>query len=82
MLDPEGHKKTTARNRKGSAEILRGRGIEFSEHNRGAHLIIFFTNIGFVDFWPGTGKFIVRESGRCGRGVRNLLKLCEVRHGN
>jgi hypothetical protein len=72
MLDPERHKEKTASNRASSAAYLRSRGIEFSEHNNGAHLIVGHNGL-VVDFWPGTGLWIVRN-GRKGRGVRNLVR--------
>lgn len=67
--------KKRKRNRENSTEILKSRGVEFSSHNKGAHLIVT-SRYGLVDFWPGTGKFIVRKSGEKGRGVFNLLKMC------
>jgi len=62
-----------AGNRENSAKILTDNGIRFDSKNAAAHLIIYGASIT-VDFWPGTGKFIVR-GGKTGRGVFNLLKL-------
>ena len=76
MLDPDGHKTKTRHNRQSSAGLLRRHGVVFSEHNRGAHLVVYGDRV-VVDFWPGTGKYIVRESGEKGRGVKNLLTLLE-----
>ncbi len=60
-------------NREQSAQILKNAGISFESKNFGAHLIVTH-NGKTVDFWPGTGKFIVR-GGTTGRGVYNLLRL-------
>ena len=80
MLDPEGHKEKTARNRESSARLLRDRGIAFTAHNRGAHLVV--THAGrTADFWPGTGKWIFRGMpGYEGRGVRNLVEKLRSNH--
>jgi hypothetical protein len=72
MLDPEGHRQKTAHNRKASAEYLNRFGISFEERNGGAHLIVSH-GPRTVDFWPGTGLWIVRVFCRHGRGVRNLV---------
>lgn len=63
--------------RENSPKILTERGIEFEIKNQGVHLIVR-GNGHVVDFWPGTGKFIMRERGsRKGRGVFNLLKYVQ-----
>lgn len=67
-----------ANNRKQSAQLLTERGVEFESKSAGVHLIVTARD-GLVDFWPGTGKFIPRFAGRKGRGVFNLLKLCETK---
>jgi len=60
-------------NRVTSANILKENNISFDVHNNGAHLIV--RHEGFiVDFWPGTGKYIVRGSNTYKRGVYRLLK--------
>lgn len=61
-----------AANRQSSADLLRERGIKFDSKNDGAHLVVSHGE-HVADFWPGTGKFILR-GGRAGRGVFNLLK--------
>ena len=66
-------KNKRAKNRASSAEILKEAGIKFDEKNFGAHLIVF-TGGAAIDFWPGTGKWIVRAGGE-GRGVHELIKL-------
>lgn len=58
-----------AGNRIASTELLRAEGFSFTLHNGGAHLIVE----QYVDFWPGTGLFRNRHTGRKGRGVRNLV---------
>ena len=62
-----------ADNREQSAEYLAQRGIPFVEKNGGAHLIVE-GNECFIDFWPGTGKWIARN-GNKGFGVRNLVNF-------
>ena len=62
---PNWDKRTS--NRESSAEILKENGIDFVSHNGGAHLVVN----GSIDFWPGTGKFMVRTNGGKGRGVFN-----------
>lgn len=67
-----------AQNRETSPEILRRAGVAFAEFNMGAHLVVKHGDGAItVDFWPGTGKWIVR-GGRKGRGVFNLLRLLRV----
>lgn len=67
-------KEKREQNRENSPQILADRGIEFESKNWGAHLIVKGKDC-LIDFWPGTGKFIARN-GRRGRGVFNLIKLC------
>lgn len=58
------------RNRTGSEEILADAGVEFESKSIGAdgtasHLIV--TGVGVtIDFWPGTGLWIVRHECVCG----------------
>ena len=59
------------RNRAASTAILRRVGIPFESKNDGAHLIVLYA----IDFWPGTGLWIVRKTKKKGRGVRNLLAI-------
>lgn len=61
-----------ASNRENSAELLASAGIPFTSHNGGAHLIVEGRDC-FIDFWPGTGRWISRD-GTKGFGVRNLLE--------
>jgi len=63
-------------NRLSSPAFLTSLGILFREHKAGAHLVV--THGGrTVDFWPGTGKWIDRDTKWYGRGVRNLIKHLE-----
>lgn len=62
-----------ADNREQSAEYLAQRGIPFVKKNGGAHLIVEGDEC-FIDFWPGTGKWIARN-GQKGFGVRNLVNF-------
>ena len=73
----QARKEKRANNRDYSAEYLKARGIEFQSKNVGAHLVVQ-GKLCKIDFWPGTGLFIPRIHGTSGRGVRNLVKLCEV----
>jgi len=69
-----------ASNRISSAGLLEARGITFESKNGGAHLIVQHEG-KVIDFWPGTGKWIARGSGKnagcIGRGVFPLLKYLE-----
>lgn len=67
-----------ATNREASTRLLTERGIKFTEHNHGAHLIV----AGAWNFWPGTGRFEQRKGTAGGkkiegRGVLNLLRHIE-----
>lgn len=64
-----------AGNREASAELLRAAGIEFVSKNEGAHLIVE----GRIDFWPGTGRWIVRSDKRIDRrGVKALINFVKT----
>lgn len=73
MLDPTRHKAKTALNRASSPKVLRYYGVPFETKNGGAHLICK-SGGKVVDFWPGTGKWIVRGTDKSGRGVFALLR--------
>ena len=60
-----------AANREHSPTLLTAAGIKFESKNMDAHLIVQ-SNAALIDFWPGTGKWIVRK-GKTGRGVRGLI---------
>jgi hypothetical protein len=63
-----------ASNREDSPKLLDEAGVTYTVHNLGAHLIVDGPEC-VVDFWPGTGKWIVRAGGPTGRGVLPLLKF-------
>jgi len=62
-----------ASNRDQSAQYLTMRGIPFTSNNHGAHLIVEGKDC-YIDFWPGTGKWISRNK-EAGFGVRNLVNF-------
>lgn len=62
-----------SKNRTQTQELLKEKGIDFTEHNDGAHLIIKTLEHTF-DLWPGTGKYLNRSTHRYGRGVFSLLR--------
>lgn len=68
----ERSKQKRASNREYSPKLLEEAGIPFEGKNGGAHLIVE-GNECYIDFWPGTGKWISRNGER-GFGVRNLIK--------
>jgi hypothetical protein len=59
-------------NRHASAGILSKSGIVFETKNDGAHLVVLAGHC-VVDFWPGTGLWIVRGGTKRRRGVRKLV---------
>lgn len=63
-----------------STQLLVDRGVNFDSNNYGRHLVIRDSGL-IIDFWPSTGKWTVRESGKYRRGVFNLLKLIKSRAG-
>jgi len=67
----EARQEKRANNRASSAALLAEAGVPFASKNMGAHLIVEGKDC-FIDFWPGTGKWISRN-GQKGFGVRNLL---------
>lgn len=63
-----------ASNRENGARRLRAAGIEFTEHNAGAHLVV----AGRYDYWPGTGLWQARGDRTQQRGVARLI--ARIRH--
>jgi len=45
-------------------------GINIEIKNNGIHIIVD----NKIDFWPTTGKYIVRKNQKKGRGVFNMIK--------
>jgi len=62
-----------ADNRDASARNLTAADIPFETHNGGAHLIVHGNGLT-VDFWPGTGLWMVRGTSERRYGVCNLIK--------
>lgn len=58
-------------NRDSSTAMLARKGYKFERFNDGNQLYLFEND---CDFWPSTGLFIFRKTGKRGRGVFNLLK--------
>ncbi len=65
-----------ADNRTSSAELLIKARVPFEVKNGGAHLIVKADDGQMIDFWPGTGLWIVRGSTRRHGGVRKLIARC------
>lgn len=64
-----------ANNRENSPARLTEAGIKYESKNGGAHLVV--TALGkTIDFWPGTGLWIVRGQSRRQRGVFRLINAC------
>jgi len=63
-------------NKRFSTNELESRDIKFESKNDGYHLIVNHFN-KIADFWPYTGKFIIRNNNKKGRGVFNLIKWME-----
>ncbi|ENI4487205.1 hypothetical protein ABXZ88_003077 [Vibrio fluvialis] len=73
-LRKEQTKAKKRKNQSSSAAMLNSNGIEYKSNNGGNHLVV--TGAGLViDFWPSTGKFIIRGDKRHFRGVRLLIKI-------
>lgn len=66
-----------ADNREYSAAVLTRSGIVFESKNMDAHLIVL-GGAKVIDFWPGTGLWIVRGSKEKRRGVRKLVEFVEA----
>lgn len=69
-----------ASNREDSAAILTRAGVLFESKNIGAHLIVT-AGAKIVDFWPGTGLWIVRGANNKRRGVHKLIEYVEQQRG-
>ena len=66
------------KNRDSSLQILEKKGIKYQTLNAD----VGHYRIGIFDFWPTTGKFINRRSGKSGRGVFHLITQVEKIYGN
>ena len=69
-------------NRASSPRMLEAARIPYGSYNNGSHLIVKGGPLGFIDFWPGTGLWIVRAGKVRGRGVANLIKLVLENYAN
>lgn len=58
-----------------STKILKASKIEFESKNNGLHLVVH-GKYNLIDFWPSTGKFMVRGTEIVGRGVKQVLTYC------
>lgn len=67
-----------AKNRLGSTNMLQAAGITFESKHDGAHLIIQ-AGTDMIDFWPGTGLWIVRGGRLRDRGVKKLINYIKQR---
>ncbi|TVO55920.1 hypothetical protein [Denitromonas halophila] len=68
-----------ANNRASSAERLAAAGVSFESKNAGAHLIVS-AGSKRIDFWPGTGLWIVRGDPRRRYGVQKLIRYTNDPH--
>ena len=69
-----------AKNRDESVRMLREAGVVFKSANDGVHIIVAHGD-QLIDFWPGTGLWIVRGADKRRRGVAHLLKFLGARTG-
>lgn len=67
-------KEKRASNRENSPELLTEAGISYSVKNGGAHLILDERG-HTIDFWPGTGLWMMRGSTKRHRGVHSLIRF-------
>jgi len=53
--------------------------ISFEEKNFGAHLIVTINDdYPLIDFWPGTGKWIVRGHKWTALGIDSLIEFVNI----
>lgn len=70
-----------ALNQEWSTECLNRLGVDFEVFNWGNHLaVVHPAGNTIIDFWPSTGKWITRGTGRHGRGIRNLLRYMGIKY--
>lgn len=65
-------------NIKCSTSVLMNKKVKFESKSEGNHLVITHS-FNVIDFWPATGRWIVRKSPKEGRGVFKLLKWLGVK---
>lgn len=64
--------------------ILREAGVEFTEHNKGAHLRVVVSGTKVTDFWPGTDMWRKLGGGRrsgIDRLIEYIRKFKEAENG-
>ena len=71
MKDESKDRRTS--NRDTSPQCLRDAGISFERKSGGVHLIVPYSG-GFIDFWPGTGRWTIRSGNVTKFGVKSLIK--------
>lgn len=78
----QAHANKREENRDNSATLLIKYGIAFDTCNFGAHLMIKLggknTTNSIIDFWPGTGRWVVRDKDTRGFGVFGLLAVLNI----
>lgn len=65
-----------AANRENAERLLLNERLKFVVKNNGAHIIVSM-KYADIDFWPGTGLWIMRGSSKRHRGVTSLLSFCK-----
>lgn len=73
-LDPEYRKLKTERNLKNALFVLDAHKIPYKTSDD-----VHFVVRGEIDYWPTTGKFIVRKTKKQGRGIFALAKALGVK---
>lgn len=68
-------------NKRSSPGLLKGAGLDFDVHNGGSHIVVRTQGGQVVDFWPSTGKWIVRGQTHQRGGVRKLIGWCKGKPG-
>ena len=67
------------KNHESSMKLLHRFSIDYESRNMDVHIIIQnIEEVPIIDFWPTTGKWIVRNNKRKGRGIFPLLKYLGV----
>ena len=61
-----------------AAKILKGRGILFTVHDDGRHLVIERSGRKIVDLWPMTARWIHRLTGEKGFGLDSLIEYISM----
>lgn len=67
-------------NRENAPKVLEGGGIQHIVKNNGAHIIIQIGGDDKIDFWPGTGKWIPRDTQQHERGILDLIRYIKAHY--